>query len=246
MLKDWDFAQFFPNWNGAAGDETGEEQRSSTSTSSSGSPPKLHRRNESDSALTRHTSNGSAALGPPGSEALFGSRLNWPAAGRQRIGRGSDEESPVSLTEFCRKSSQLELRSSASDPAPPRRQKTDLLDVRRQQLKRELEERRRTTAAAAASARLTSPASSFGPRGSSLVVARPPLVKSSSEPCAPLAFASLRDRSAQVREGPAVELVHLYHFSLNNKHPLLLVFFLTAEPIEIAQCWLGSWKARIE
>lgn len=196
MLKDWDFAQFFPNWNGGAVEETAEEQRSSTatSTSSSGSPPKQHRRNESDSALARHASGSSQA------EAKFGPRLNW------RNGRQSDDESPVSLTEFSRKSSQLELRTPAagSEPAPPRRQKTDILDVRRQQLKRELEERRRTAAASS--------------RGSALVASRPPLMKSSSEPCAPLAFASLRDRPAQVR--PRDRAVrHLYVVCSPNKHP---------------------------
>lgn len=199
MLKDWDFAQFFPNWNatpanesplviGARSSEEPAEEKSTSSGSSSGgltssTPPRMHRRNESDSALT----NANKGV-PPNPDPL---RMLW--AGRHRSVREptiANDES-VSLTEFSRKASQLELRSKASSPcefAPPRREKTDILDLRRLELKRELEERRRANGSG------TERHSQSEVRGSGLLTAtssitrpsRPPLMKSTSEPCAPL------------------------------------------------------------
>ena len=154
MLKDWDFAQFFPNCNTdmPTADATPPEEKSSSSTSSSGmTPPRTHWRNDSD------PTNSTKTLDP-----LFSARMLWPVSpGRNKM------EEPV-LTEFSRKASESELRKTASfDFRPvqplPRRQKTDL-DLRRMELKKELEERRRTA----------------------LRTSRPPLLKSTSEPCAPL------------------------------------------------------------
>lgn len=205
MLKDWDFAQFFPNWNatsssespvamGTRSSESPMEEKSTSSSSSCGgvgpaTPPiKTHRRNESDSALAGviKAANGSNP------DPLFSTRMMW--SGRQRSAKeptlGHDERG-VSLTEFSRKASQLELRSKASSPsefAPPRREKTDIFDLRRLELKRELEERRRANG----------PPDSIGRhsqseiRGNSIMTSsikrpsRPPLLKSTSEPCATL------------------------------------------------------------
>lgn len=213
MLKDWDFAQFFPNWIPPAGatdgvvaqpTETngdhlsleGKSSSSSPSTSNATPPRFTHRRNESDSALNgvKASSSSSSPTDP-----LFSSRNMW--AGRQRICREPlPTDDPVSLTEFSRKSSQLELRShkSASTavdfapgvcPAPPRREKTDLLDLRRQELKKELEDRRREAGSSTVSTGGTS-ASTPRVRQSLQMLAtkntnlRPPLLKSTSEPCA--------------------------------------------------------------
>jgi hypothetical protein len=128
-----------------------------------------------------------------GSNALFGTRIQWAARHRLRdtsATPGSDDE-PVSLTEFSRKASQLELRgyggnSKTSEdlnmavcPPPPRRQKTDLLE-----LKKELEERRRATATRHNYHNYHPTAEPFG--GIQMRSNRPPLLKSTSEPCAPL------------------------------------------------------------
>lgn len=203
MLKDWDFAQFFPNWNatpangespvatGTRSSEEPAEEKSTTSSSSSGgvttsTPPRTHRRNESDSALAHVVKGISNSNQDP-------LRMLW--AGRHRSVReptlANDE--PVSLTEFSRKASQLELRSKASSPsefAPPRREKTDILDLRRLELKRELEERRRANGSG------TGRHSQSEVRGSAIMMApssitrpsRPPLLKSTSEPCASLSL----------------------------------------------------------
>lgn len=207
MLKDWDFAQFFPNWNATSASETSVamgarparssespmEEKSTSSSSSSGgvgsvpSQIKTHRRNESDSALAsviKANNNG------PNPDPLFSSRLMW--TGRQRSVREPTlaNDDRVSLTEFSRKASQLELRSKASSPsefAPPRREKTDILDLRRLELKRELEERRRANGPDG-----TGRHSQSEVRGSSMIMSsikrptRPPLMKSTSEPCATL------------------------------------------------------------
>jgi len=212
MLKDWDFAQFFPNWIPPAGATDGvvaqptetngdhltlEGKSSSSSPSTSiATPPRFtHRRNESDSALNGVKAS-SSSPSPSSSDPLFSSRNLW--AGRQRISREPlPTDDPVSLTEFSRKSSQLELRSHKSVstavdfapgvcPAPPRREKTDLLDLRRQELKKELEERRR----GAVSSTGGTSASTMGGRQSLQILPtkntnlRPPLLKSTSEPCA--------------------------------------------------------------
>lgn len=213
MLKDWDFAQFFPNWNAPAGPATCStapteavgsgsskltmtEEKSSSSSPSSATPPRLsHRRNESDSALNgTKVLSSSSSSSPSTSDPLFSSKLAW--AGRQRLSREPlPLDEPVSLTEFSRKASQLELRShkSASTavdfapgacPPPPRREKTDLLDLRRQELKKELEERRRGAAAVASSDAAVTEGRSSMTTGS--YHPRPPLLKSTSEPCAPL------------------------------------------------------------
>ena len=165
MLKDWDFAQFFPNncnMDAPAADTTPPEEKSSSSTSSSGmTPPRMHWRSDSD------TTNSVRTLDP-----LFSARMLWPLpSGRNRM------EEPV-LTEFSRKASESELRKTASfDFRPvhplPRRQKTDL-DLRRLELKKELEERRRTA----------------------LRSSRPPLLKSTSEPCAPLTLQQVSSSSS--------------------------------------------------
>ena len=228
MLKDWDFAQFFPNWSplatGAGEDERLGEQSTSSSTTTTASsgggaggggggmtnasmvtPPRIHRRNESDSAINVINRSSAPAASPSGSDPLFGTRILW--AGRNRLRDapstpGSDSE-PVSLTEFSRKASQLELRgyggiSKTSDdlnsgggvcPPPPRRQKTDLLE-----LKKELEERRRT--ATRHNYHNYQPSTEL-PGGIKMRPNRPPLLKSSSEPCAPLTL--FRDHQ-QVRE----------------------------------------------
>ena len=214
MLKDWDFAQFFPNWNSPTGigeDERLEEKSTSSSTTSSGggvagkskssasiatTSPRLHRRNESDSAingLNRSSVPVVSTSSCSGSNALFGTRIQWAARHRLRdtsATPGSDDE-PVSLTEFSRKASQLELRgyggnSKTSEdlnmavcPPPPRRQKTDLLE-----LKKELEERRRATATRHNYHNYHPTAEPFG--GIQMRSNRPPLLKSTSEPCAPL------------------------------------------------------------
>jgi len=214
MLNDWDFAQFFTNWNVAApvvagtrsSEEPTEEKSSSSSGSSSGrggvsTPPRMHRRNESDSALASVIKAQSNAADP-----LFSSRMPW-AGNRHRSVREptlANDES-VSLTEFSRKASQLELRSKAgggggtltSEFAPPRREKTDILDLRRLELKKELEERRRANGVE------TGRHSQSEVRGSAVISSsatrpsRPPLLKSTSEPCAPLAL--FRDHQ-QVRQ----------------------------------------------
>lgn len=195
MLKDWDFAQFFPNWNatpangespvatGTRSSEEPAEEKSTSSSSSSGgvttsTPPRMHRRNESDSALANVVKVNQDPL-----------RMLW--AGRHRSVREPTlaHDEPVSLTEFSRKASQLELRSKASSPsefAPPRREKTDILDLRRLELKRELEERRRANGSG------TGRHSQSEVRGSAIMMvpssitrpSRPPLLKSTSEPCA--------------------------------------------------------------
>ena len=195
-----------------------EEKSSSSSGSSSGrgglsTPPPggtavsrmmMHRRNESDSALANVIKVQSNASDP-----LFvTSRMPWAPGNRHRIVREptlTNDES-VSLTEFSRKASQLELRSKTgsggltSEFAPPRREKTDILDLRRLELKKELEERRRGVETGRHS-------QSEVVRGSSAVISsssnrtssnRPPLLKSTSEPCAPLAL--FRDHQ-QVRAG---------------------------------------------
>jgi len=164
MLKDWDFAQFFPNCNAeevSALAVTPEEKSSSNSTSSSGmTPPRMHIK----------------AVDP-----LFNPRIMYHRNSTKMDPSGME---PV-LTDFSRKTSELELRKTASfdfrvpnasllHPLP-RRQKTDL-DLRRMELKKELEERRRTTALR------SSP--------------RPPLVKSTSEPCAPLTLLQQVSESA--------------------------------------------------
>ena len=170
MLKDWDFAQFFPNCNmdAPAADTTPPEEKSSSSTSSSGmTPPRMHWRSDSD------TTNSVRTLDP-----LFSARMLWPLpSGRNRM------EEPV-LTEFSRKASESELRKTASfDFRPvhplPRRQKTDL-DLRRLELKKELEERRRTA----------------------LRSSRPPLLKSTSEPCAPLTLQQVSSSSSSASPHP--------------------------------------------
>ena len=207
MLKDWDFAQFFPNWNAAANEmspggtrssEEPAEEKSTCSSSSSGgvtsatsvaTPPRImHRRNESDSALA------SVAKTAP-ADPLFGSRIPW--SGRHRSVREVADDEPVSLTEFSRKASQLELRSKTASPsefAPPRREKTDILDIRRLELKRELEERRRANGDRHSQSEV---------RGSSILTPsrRPPLLKSTSEPCA--SHSLFRE---QVRAGPELRL----------------------------------------
>lgn len=228
MLNDWDFAQFFTNWNSTtttsppvgvaattrSSEEPMEEKSSSSSGSSSGrgglsTPPPLagsrmmmHRRNESDSALANVIKVQSNVSDP-----LFvTSRMPWAPGNRHRSVREptlTNDES-VSLTEFSRKASQLELRSKTgsgggggvtSEFAPPRREKTDILDLRRLELKKELEERRRGVETGRHS-------QSEVVRGSSAVISsssnRPPLLKSTSEPCAPLAL--FRDHQ-QVRAG---------------------------------------------
>lgn len=192
MLKDWDFAQFFPNWSGGGGGDAasrtlrntdGKSTSSSSTDSSSTTSAKMaasssscHRRNESDSL----------AAAPP-------VRLLWAGRQRSSVREPTLADEPVSLTEFSRKASQLELRNGAGRPpdfAPPRREKTDLLDVRRLELKKELEERRRAVLAGNGSvARLVRQASS-----------RPPLTKSTSEPCAPLALFRDHAPSAQVNK----------------------------------------------
>ena len=145
-----------------AADTTPPEEKSSSSTSSSGmTPPRMHWRSDSD------TTNSVRTLDP-----LFSARMLWPLpSGRNRM------EEPV-LTEFSRKASESELRKTASfDFRPvhplPRRQKTDL-DLRRLELKKELEERRRTA----------------------LRSSRPPLLKSTSEPCAPLTLQQVSSSSS--------------------------------------------------
>ena len=264
MLKDWDFAQFFPNWSSPTGvgeDERMEEKSTSSSTASSGggvaagkskssasiatTPPRLHRRNESDSAINGQNRSSLPAASTPissGSDALFGTRIQW--AGRHRLRDasatpGSDDE-PVSLTEFSRKASQLELRgyggnSKTSEdlnmavcPPPPRRQKTDLLE-----LKKELEERRRATATRHNYHNHHPTAEPSG--GIQMRPNRPPLLKSTSEPCAPL---TLFREHQQVREScvcpstPPFEALHPRYSnnrSLKNLlgyHSLSLLFSL--------------------
>ena len=214
MLKDWAFAQFFPNWNanpansgseaGTRSSEEPTEEKSTSSSSSSGggvtsatsaaTPPRMHRRNESDSALAIVINKGpnTPAINP---DPLFNSRALWTGRHRKDPALANDES--VSLTEFSRKASQLELRSKAttsaasSEFAPPRREKTDILDLRRLELKRELEERRRANGSTGrhsqsevrGSVIVPPPTSSTSSRPS-----RPPLLKSTSEPCAPLAL----------------------------------------------------------
>ncbi len=210
MLKDWDFAQFFPNWNanpansseaGTRSSEEPMEEKSTSSSSSSGgvtsttsttTPPRMHRRNESDSALANVIKGPNSPSNP---DPLFSSRMLWASRHRKEPTLENDEA--VSLTEFSRKASQLELRSKAavvpSEFAPPRREKTDILDLRRLELKRELEERRRANGTSA-----TGRHSQSEVRGSVMVPpltsstssrpSRPPLLKSTSEPCAPLAL----------------------------------------------------------
>lgn len=240
MLKDWDFAQFFPNWNAApvatgtrSSEEPTEEKSSSSSGSSSGrgvtsstsaaTPPRMHRRNESDSALSNVAKN---------VDPLFSSRMPW-VGGRHRSIReptlSSDES--VSLTEFSRKASQLELRSKpggtlTGEFAPPRREKTDILDLRRLELKRELEERRRANGE-------TGRHSQSEVNGSAVInlptsrPSRPPLLKSTSEPCAPLAL--FRDHQ-QVRAGPKTKqkspLETKHERQQNKKHPTKSWHFL--------------------
>lgn len=243
MLKDWDFAQFFPNWippatgtagiAGPTGDSSTAEEKSSSSSPSSSTPPRLsHRRNESDSAI--NSSGSSKPSTPSSADPLFSSRVLW--AGRQRITREpipADES--VSLTEFSRKASQLELRgykaaSTAADfapgacPPPPRREKTDLLDLRRLELKKELEERRRGTLSGAGvktaeAGKMLSQALAMTSNSNP----RPPLMKSTSEPCAPLTL--FRDHQ-QVRERDT------------HTEPLflgLLLFILTLPPDDATQ-----------
>ena len=182
------------------------EEKSTSSSSSSGggvtsatsaaqTPPRMHRRNESDSALAIFINKGSNTQST-NPDPLFNSRMLWANRHRKDATLGNDEA--VSLTEFSRKASQLELRSkaasaAASEFAPPRREKTDILDLRRLELKRELEERRRTNGSSATgrhsqsemrgSVMVPPPTSSTSSRPS-----RPPLLKSTSEPCAPLAL----------------------------------------------------------
>lgn len=217
MLNDWDFAQFFTNWNAtapvvAAGTRSSEEPTEEKSSSSSGSssgrggvstPPRMHRRNESDSALASVIKAQSNVADP-----LFSSRMPW-AGNRHRSVREptlSNDES-VSLTEFSRKASQLELRSKAggggggtltSEFAPPRREKTDILDLRRLELKKELEERRRANGVENTGRHSQSEVRGSAVISSSTRPSRPPLLKSTSEPCAPLAL--FRDHQ-QVRAG---------------------------------------------
>jgi len=199
MLKDWDFAQFFPNWNPGeepisnreAGDPPPFREKSSSS-SSGATPPRTHRRNESDSALNNnnrvnYVSNGNVLAGGKAVDPLFSSRMPW--VGRRRE---ASMVEPV-LTEFSRKPSETELlqsckvsssstestesTSGASQLLQPRREKTDL-DLRRLELKKELEERRRI------STRLSSIRNNN----------RPPLLKSTSEPCAPLTLQQVRQQ----------------------------------------------------
>lgn len=218
MLNDWDFAQFFTNWNAtapvvAAGTRSSEEPTEEKSSSSSGSssgrgggvstPPRMHRRNESDSALASVIKAQSNVADP-----LFSSRMPW-AGNRHRSVREptlANDES-VSLTEFSRKASQLELRSKAggggggtltSEFAPPRREKTDILDLRRLELKKELEERRRANGVENTGRHSQSEVRGSAVISSSTRPSRPPLLKSTSEPCAPLAL--FRDHQ-QVRAG---------------------------------------------
>ena len=195
MLNDWDFAQFFPNWtpgeeplsNREAGDPPPFRENSSSS-SSGATPPRTHRRNESDSALNNnnrvnYVSNGNVLAGGKAADPLFSSRMPW--VGRRRE---ASMVEPV-LTEFSRKASETELlqskvsssstesTSGASQLLQPRREKTDL-DLRRLELKKELEDRRRI------STRLNSIRNNN----------RPPLLKSTSEPCAPLTLQQVRQQ----------------------------------------------------
>ena len=163
-------------------------RENSSSSSSGATPPRTHRRNESDSALNNnnrvnYVSNGNVLAGGKAADPLFSSRMPW--VGRRRE---ASMVEPV-LTEFSRKASETELlqskvsssstesTSGASQLLQPRREKTDL-DLRRLELKKELEDRRRI------STRLNSIRNNN----------RPPLLKSTSEPCAPLTLQQVRQQ----------------------------------------------------
>ena len=173
MLKDWDFAQFFPNWSeistAAERDKVADErEKNGTSHSLESTHAGLQRRSECNPAAS--SAAGSVSNGKS-SDPLFSSRLLW--AGRKKELSAIE---PV-LTEFSRKASELELRKVPSPESVirplARREKTDL-DLRRLELKKELEDRRRCSVRSNATRQ------------------RPPLIKSTSEPCAPLTMQQVR------------------------------------------------------